>query len=98
VTRKADKLISVEPATESLLKALGTLASSGVLGALLVVVLWAYYKKDKALLEQSEAFRAQVIGIQREVIMAVNKMGELVDFIERREQEREREPGRRVTR
>jgi hypothetical protein len=79
----------VDPATEQLLKAIGQIASNGVLGALVVILLWAYYKKDRALYEQSERFQGLAMSLQREVITAVNKIMELAEFIEKREQERE---------
>ena len=88
----------MDPATKQVISAVGEIGSYGLLGALVVILGWAYYKKDRALYDQSEAFRAQIITIQREVIMAVNKMSDLVEFIEKREQERERESARRPTR
>lgn len=70
-------------------QAIGQIAGNGLLGAMLVIVLYAYWKKDKALGDQSTEFRAQIILLQREVIMAVNKMADLVEAWEKREHERD---------
>ena len=70
-------------------QAIGQIAGNGVLGAMLIIVLYGYWKKDKALGDQSTEFRSQIILLQREVIMAVNKMADLVEAWEKREHERD---------
>ena len=85
----------MEPTT-SLTQAIGSIAGSGLLGALLVVVGYLYYRKDKALVEQSAANLALIMQLQRELITAVSKISEIIDFIERRETERERDAPRRT--
>jgi len=71
-----------------LTQAIGQLAGSGLLGCVVVVLGYAYWKKDLALSKQSTDNLSLVIALQREVITAVTKITDLVDFIERREQER----------
>ena len=71
--------------------AVSQLASSGILGAMLLLLLWAYQKKDQQLTEQSKDNLALVVSLQEKVITAVTKIADLMDFIERRERERERE-------
>lgn len=74
--------------------ALGQLVSSGILGSLLVVVGFLYYQKDRELQKQSRDNLALIMALQREIITAVTKMSDLVEFIERREREREIERAR----
>ena len=76
---------------------LGQIASTGLAGAMLVVALLALRAKDKALsLEQkarvddSRENLQLIMKLQEQVILAVNKLSELVEIWEKREAEHER--------
>lgn len=84
--------------------ALGHIASTGVMGSLLVIALIAYYLKDKRLIEETQArikdgqeTQKLLMQVQSSVIDLVHKLGEVVDWAEKRADEasREREPRRR---
>lgn len=81
----------MDPATT---QAVGQIIGIPVFGGLCVLLLWAYYKKDQELSQQSKDNLALVIALQEKVITAVTKMADLVDFIEKREREREIERAR----
>ncbi len=59
---------------QGLTHGLSGLASSGVLGMLVVVLLYAYWQKDR-----------ELYSLQREVINAITKLADVVAFIEKRE-------------
>lgn len=86
--------VAMEPA--SVAPAIGTLIQSGVLGAISVLFIYLYLKKDKEVTDNASQHNAQQLEMQREVIQAVNKIADLVEFIEKREAERERERDREV--
>ena len=72
------------------------IASYGLPGAMLVVMAWAYYQKDKALLAEQKAriedakmFNTMALEIQKQVITAVQQLSDLVDTWEKREEQRE---------
>ena len=77
--------------------ALGQIASTGLAGAMLVVALLALRAKDKALTAE-QAARVNdsrenlqlIMKLQEQVILAVNKLSELVEIWEKREADRER--------
>lgn len=78
------------------------LASTGVVGALLVLTLLALREKDKQLkaemqarIEDASKFNTLSMALQREVIAAVGKLGEMLDLWERRDAEREHRRGER---
>lgn len=73
------------------------LASTGVVGALLVVALVALQRKDqeareesRARVEDSQRFLTLAVDLQAKVTQAVHALTEIVDKWERREEERER--------
>ena len=91
---------------------LGQLASTGVVGAFLVLALLALTNKDKQLKEQAKEhtlalqekdkqiktemearvadsgrFITLAMSLQREVIEAVNKLSDMLAFIEKRDEE-----------
>lgn len=68
----------------------------GGLGAVLIVVGWAYFKKDQALvaeqqlrIEDAKQYLALAMRLQESVISAVNKLSDIVDVFEKRETARE---------
>ena len=68
----------------------------GGLGAVLIVVGWAYFNKDSALLKEQQlriddakAYLKLAMTLQESVISAVNKLSEIVDVFEKREAARE---------
>ena len=72
------------------------LASTGVVGALLVLTLLALREKDRQLkaemlarIEDAAKFHTLSMSLQREVIAAVGKLGEMLDLWERRDAERQ---------
>ena len=76
---------------------LGQLASTGVVGAFLVLALLGLISKDKQLKEQAEKhilalqsgrFITLAMSLQREVIEAVNKLGDMLAFIEKRDEDK----------
>jgi hypothetical protein len=76
---------------------LGQLASSGLLGLILVIALLALRQKDKELSDEKAARIADaqenlklIMGLHQQVIIAVNKLSELVEIWEKREADRER--------
>lgn len=76
---------------------LAQLASTGVVGVFLIIVLYALREKDKALdieknarIEDAKQYLALSMTLQKDVIMAVKALGEIVDKWEKREEERER--------
>jgi hypothetical protein len=78
-------------------QAFGQLASTGVVGAFLVLALMALRSKDRELRDE-QALRTKdaqdtmklIMQIQQSVIDAVHKLGEIVDSWEKREEERDR--------
>lgn len=73
-------------------------APYGLSSVLLVLVAYLYHLKDKALetektarIDDAKAFNKLAMDLQKEVILAVNKLSELVEIWEKREAERERE-------
>lgn len=83
-------------------EALNQIASHGILGALLVVALIAYYLKDKRLSEETDArikdgeeTRKLIMQVQQQAIEAVHKLGEIVEWAEKRAEESTRERGGR---
>ena len=77
--------------------ALGQIASTGLAGAMLVVALLALRAKDRALsaeqtarVNDSRENLQLIMKLQEQVILAVNKLSELVEIWEKREAERER--------
>lgn len=72
-----------------LLEAVGRIASQGILGGFVIVLGFALYKKDKALSDQSEKNLNLVIALQERIVTAVTKVTELMEFIEKRDAERE---------
>lgn len=75
---------------------LGQIASTGVVGALLIVTMFALREKDKQLkaemaarIEDAAKFNTLAMSLQREVIQAVHKLGEMLAIWERRDEERQ---------
>ena len=75
----------------------GQLASTGVVGVLLVLALLALRQKDKELkdeqqarIEDAKAYLKLAMSLQEQVLGAVNKLAEIVEAWERREEEREK--------
>jgi hypothetical protein len=76
---------------------LSQLAGTGVVGVLLVLSLLALRHKDRELkneqqarIEDAKAYLNLAMSLQSQVIVAVNKLSEIVDAWERRDEERER--------
>jgi hypothetical protein len=76
------------------------LASTGVVGVLLVLALFALREKDRQLnaektarIEDAGKFNALAMSLQREVIAAVNKLSDMLEIWERRESERTKRGG-----
>ncbi len=76
--------------------ALGQLASSGVLGAFLVLVLFALRAKDNALraadnarIEDAQKFNTLCLSLQKEVITAISTLAKLAELWEKKEEDRE---------
>jgi len=74
----------------------GQLASTGVVGVLLALAILALRAKDRELqlekaarIEDSKAMMTLAMELQKQVILAVNKLSELVETWEKREQQRE---------
>lgn len=74
-----------------------TIASTGLAGAMLVVSLFALRSKDRELSTEKAARIGDsrdnlqlIMKLQEQVIMAVNKLSDLVEIWEKREAERER--------
>ncbi len=75
----------------------------GIVGAMLLIVLWGYFRKDKALEEErnariedakqvavdAERYGQTMVALQEKVIVAANKLIDLAGIWERREQQRE---------
>lgn len=79
------------------------LAKDGLMGALLIIVGTAYYLKDKRLTEETQnrikdgqETQKLLMQVQSSVIDAVHKLGEIVEWAEKRadESSRERRGGR----
>ena len=75
---------------------LGQIASTSLAGAMLVVALLALRAKDRALSAEQAARVSDarenlqlIMKLQEQVILAVNKLSELVEIWEKREAERE---------
>lgn len=75
---------------------LGQLASTGVVGALLVLALLALRDKDRQLkaemlarIEDAKKYNDMSMALQREVMAAVDQLGRMIEMIERREAERD---------
>jgi len=80
------------------LQILGQLASTGVVGLLLVLTLYALRDKDRKLqsemaarIEDAKKYNDLSMALQREVIQAVTKLGEMLEIWERREEAQERD-------
>jgi len=76
--------------------AVGQIASSGILGALLVIALFALWQKDKELqreknarIEDAKQYNMLSMSLQREVIQAVEKLSDIVQ-IWKQQSERDR--------
>ena len=76
---------------------LGQIASTGLAGAMLVVALLALRSKDRTLTAEQAARVSDarenlqlIMKLQEQVIVAVNKLSELVEIWEKREADRER--------
>ena len=76
---------------------LGQIASTSLSGAMLVVALLALRAKDRALTAEQAARVSDarenlqlIMKLQEQVILAVNKLSELVEIWEKREADRER--------
>lgn len=72
---------------------IGQLASTGVVGVLLGLAILALRDKDKQLRTEMEAriadaakFNTLAMSLQREVIEAVNKLGDMLTIMERRDE------------
>lgn len=81
---------------------LGQVASTGIVGVLLVIALLTLRAKDRELSEEKDArikdakdWNTQALTIQKEVSDSLAKLSEIFKIWEKREQERERERGRR---
>jgi len=77
--------------------ALNEIARTGVMGALLVIALGAYYLKDKRLTEETQnrikdgqETQKLLMQVQSSVIDAVHKLGEIVEWAEKRADEASR--------
>jgi len=75
---------------------LSQIASTGVVGALLVIALLALRAKDKELkaemsarIADGERFRESILAIQKEVMTAVASLAGMVKFTEQRIEERD---------
>lgn len=90
----------MDPAVQA--QAISTIIGYPVFGSLCIVLLVAYYKKDQELQRQSKDNLELVVALQEKIITAVSKMSDLMEFIEKRERERElqraREEGQRERR
>ena len=75
----------MDPATAELVKLMAPIGGYGLLGSLFILLLWAYFKKDKQLTDSNDAWSTKLMGIQREVINSVNSMNELMEAYEKRE-------------
>jgi len=78
------------------------LAKDGLMGALLIIVGTAYYLKDKRLTEETQSrikdgqeTQKLLMQVQSSVIDAVHKLGEIVEWAERRADESTRDKDRR---
>ncbi len=76
---------------------IGQIASTGIVGVFLVLAILALRAKDAELsleksarIKDSQDFLQLAMNLQGQVILAVNKLSEMVESWERREQERER--------
>jgi hypothetical protein len=87
----------MDPATKAMLESVGYIASHGVLGALVVILGVAYYKKDRQCWELAERFQNKLMEVQRETFTVVNNVTSLMEFIEK-ERDKEREHPRRSPR
>ena len=72
------------------------IASTGVVGVLLVVVLLAYRQKDRELKEEQQARIADAksyldlaMKLQEQVIIAVQKLSEIVEYLEKQDRPKE---------
>ena len=73
------------------------IAGAGITGALLLVALFALRSKDRELsaekaarIDDSKTNLQLIMKLQEQVILAVNKLSDLVEIWEKRETERER--------
>lgn len=78
--------------------ALGQIASTGVMGVLLVIALIALYLKDKQLGEETEArikdgqeTQKLLMQVQQSAIDTTHKLSEVADRMEKREEDMIRE-------
>lgn len=78
------------------------LAKDGLMGALLVVIGTAYYLKDKRLTEETQnrikdgqETQKLLMQVQSSVIDAVHKLGEIVEWAEKRADESTRDRSER---
>lgn len=80
---------------DPILSPLSHLAGSGILGAMLVLMIYAYKQKDKQLTDATSAYTAALLAMQKEILSAVTKLSEVVDTVEKiHEREREQSKGR----
>lgn len=75
---------------------LGQIASTGIVGVFLAIALLALREKDKQLkaemaarIDDAAKFNTLAMSLQREVIQAVHKLGEMLTIWERLEEERQ---------
>lgn len=77
--------------------ALAQLASSGVLGIVLVLSLLALVRKDAALretdnarIEDAQKFNTLCLSLQKEVITAISTLSKIAELWEKKEEDRQR--------
>jgi len=73
----------VDPTTTTLL---GQLASQGILGTMLVIVMYVAWRKDQALQDEhdaritdAKAYTDMALKLQAQVLDSVNKLSEVLD-------------------
>ena len=88
-------------APEGVGDAFGQLLGTGLVGALLVIALYAYYLKDKQLSEEmsnrikdAQEYQKLLMTVQQSVINAVHKLGEIVEWVEKRDEAANKEKRR----
>ena len=77
------------------------IASTGLAGVFLALAVYAYWSKDKELkaemqqrIADAQQFNTLALNLQKELIRAVNRLGEIVEWVEgqRRRRKEEDEP------
>jgi hypothetical protein len=70
---------------------LSQLASTGIVGVLLVIALYTLRTKDRELkaemqlrIEDAQKFNTLAMSLQKEVIQSVSRLGEIVEWAEKR--------------